>query len=65
MSFVPEHFRDFFGDWYCDNSKNFCQYGLEVRHASTWHWGFRHFVWCAMGLTLFIYNVVIIIDEKL
>ena len=63
MSFIPENFRDFFGDWYCENSDNLCKYDASAHHAATWHWGFRHYIWCLMGLTLFIYNVVLMIPK--
>jgi hypothetical protein len=70
MSFVPENFREFFGDWQCegshynpsDNSHSGCVYtSYYDNHPPTWHWGFRHWIWMIMGVTLFIYNVVLII----
>ena len=74
MSFIPENFRDLFGDWQCEGlhyDKELmqdvgCLYegqGTYHHHNSTWHWGFRHYIWMLMGLALFIYNAVIIIIE--
>lgn len=66
MSFVPENNRELFGDWQCEGTHyesgeyTGCQY-VGVVHGTTWHWGFRHWIWMLMGLTLFIYNAVLII----
>lgn len=26
-------------------------------HTPTWHWGFRHYIWVALGLTFLIINI--------
>jgi hypothetical protein len=65
MSFIPESNPEFFGDWQCNGGNQFksegCMYGVDSIHGPKWHWGFRHWIWMLMGLTLFIYNAVIII----
>lgn len=70
MSFVPESNREFFGDWQCQGMTYVkasgeylgCYYeGSMAPHDPTWHWGFRHWIWMLMGLTLFIYNTVVIV----
>ena len=61
MSFVPENFRDLFGDEYCKIPHHF--HAGDYHEYPEWHWGFRHFAWCGMGMTLFIYNVVLIIRD--
>lgn len=74
MSFIPDNYHDFFGDYHCHGTEtirnadgSFNHYeGCEVmnyEHGATWHWGFRHWVWMLMGLALFIYNAVLLITE--
>jgi len=71
LSFVPDSFHEFFGDWRCNGTEvvrdangEFVYYtgchenGSE--HNSQWHWGFRHCLWMFMGLSLFIYNSILI-----
>jgi hypothetical protein len=68
-TFIPEYCHNFFGDWYCSGSglqmANFhfpnCDY-LAQYHTSTWHWGYRHWLWLIMCLTLFIVNAARIIQ---
>ena len=61
MSFIPENFREAFGDEYCKIQHHI--YGGNFHDYPEWHWGFRHFAWCGMGITLFIYNAVLLIGE--
>lgn len=70
MSFIPENFRELFGDWQCegshynpsDRSHIGCVYISQYEsHSPTWHWGFRHWIWMLMGVALFIYNTILII----
>jgi hypothetical protein len=65
MSFIPDSFPEFFGDWYCDGGNYYkqegCLYGPAAIHGPTVHWGFRHYIWVFMGITLFIYNAVIMV----
>lgn len=76
LSFIPENFREYFGDWKCNGTgeliiketeniinryyKN-CSKGnndFVGAHGPTWHWGFRHWIWFFMGITLFIINSI-------
>ncbi len=74
FSFIPETFPDFFGDWACEGGKAVitgntytiqgCSYGGDMDHGPTTHWGFRHWMWTLCGVSLFIWNVVELIDKK-
>ena len=74
FSFIPETFPDFFGDWGCQGGKVIvtgntydivgCSYGNGVDHMPSTHWGFRHWMWTLCGVSLFIWNVVELIDKK-
>jgi hypothetical protein len=75
FSFIPETFPDFFGDWVCQGGKIIgvkkgyyeiqgCSYGEALEHSPTTHWGFRHWMWTLCGVTLFVWNVVELIDKK-
>ena len=73
FSFIPETFPDFFGDWVCQGGKVIvegnsydivgCSYTQQDHMPST-HWGFRHWMWTLCGVSLFIWNVVELIDKK-
>lgn len=66
MSFVPDYFHDFFGDWTCEGryftGKEYhgyilyegCQYSGVGEHGPSIHWGWRHWLWFAMGVSLFV-----------
>ena len=69
VSFIPEHARDFFGDWKCQGSGTLiegkymihytgCNYSSAGFHDAAWHWGFRHWVWMVMGAALTITRVI-------
>ena len=68
FSFIAENFRWLMGDWFCNgrysdwSEHENCTYDTLI-HMPTWHWGFRHFVIIAMGLTLFIVGVVRLIGK--
>lgn len=74
FSFIPETFPDFFGDWVCEGSKLIrvndiytvegCTYGGYGSHNPSTHWGFRHWVWTACGVSLFIWNVIELIGSE-
>lgn len=70
-SFIPDNFHSFFGDWFCDGllkeyDKNYnvisrvgnCAYGDGSSHNPSWHWGWRHWLWMFMGLSLFIVQCI-------
>lgn len=59
VSFIPELIPDFFGDWNC----NGCTYGGDYRnHMPQTHWGYRHWLFFTMGVSLFIIQIVDIIN---
>jgi hypothetical protein len=70
LSFIPDSFHEFFGDWHCNGTEviraangDFMHYAgcrENYEHGPTWHWGFRHWIWMLMGLSLFIYNAILI-----
>ena len=75
-SLIPDYFPNLFGDWLCQGSieqiqdtyyYKGCNYANEGFHNSQWHWGYRHWIWMCMGLSLFIVQVVriiVLIDKK-
>ena len=68
MSFIPELAPEFFGDAICEGgirgynngtwTVEGCQYGDWGTHSSNNHWGYRHWLFFAMGVSLFIAQVV-------
>jgi len=74
MSFVPDYFYNFFGDWKCEGSRYVseagniwgnrigCTYGDSGNHNPKWHWGYRHWIWFFMGITLFIVQFIRIVN---
>jgi hypothetical protein len=75
MSFLPDLIPDFFGDWVCKGSVwvegvgdhfgsySGCTYGDTGRHEATTHWGYRHWLYFFMGFSLFIVQVVDLINS--
>lgn len=75
LSFIPENFRDFFGDWHCNGGtvdyevdrgyfRTGCRYNtMNENHGATWHWGFRHWLWMFSGLSLFVWNLFEILES--
>ena len=61
VSFIPDTYHVFFGDWFCELGGK-CPYTGSI-HLSKWHWGFRHWMWLSMGISLFIYNCVMLINK--
>jgi hypothetical protein len=79
-TFVGDLLHSFFGDWWCDGSgepifvketkSTFehyeylgCRY-INEGHISQWHWGYRHWLYFIMCITLFVIQVVDIINTK-
>ena len=78
VSFLPQQFPHVF-DWKCKGSgekvygelKDYghddyflgCNYTNDF-HNSTWHWGFRHYLLLAMGITFTAINVIKIINDE-
>lgn len=73
MSFVSEWFPTFFGDFTCQGNKpymlghyfmlNGCQHTGQEHGPST-HWGFRHWVFVVMGLSLSVWGVVDLVNKE-
>lgn len=73
-SLIPDYFHDFFGDWKCegrvfheqtrDNWSYYsgCNY-TAMQHIAQWHWGYRHWMFFAMGIILFIVQVVSLVKS--
>lgn len=68
LSFIPEYIHSFLGDWQCEGSRYVYTTGAIYgqnegctyepgSHVSTWHWGYRHWLWCTMCLILFVIQV--------
>ena len=76
LSFIPEQFSSFFGDWKCAGSGEVLSRGEYIHysncdsggfHLAVTHWGFRHWLWLAMGLIIFviqIFRIVSIFKDK-
>ena len=76
-SLIPGTYPEFFGDWFCkgsgvrraDYSYPLCDYGVGANqfHLPVWHWGYRHWIWMVMGISLFIVQCIrigYIIDKE-
>lgn len=75
VSFIPEHFREFFGDMKCDGNfghtddtewvfdKGSCYYRGIMEHQPTWHWGFRHWLFFTFGIAFTIISIVRIVEK--
>ena len=77
-TFVGEYLSSFLGDWTCQGTKTGrlipetqtayshyeligCDYGGN--HLPTLHWGYRHWLYLVMCLTLFIIQVIDLIEN--
>jgi len=67
VSFLPENYHSFFGDWKCQGSGNIveghwhyekCNYGHSSKHEPTWHWGWRHYILILFGFAFSVINIV-------
>jgi hypothetical protein len=70
ISFIPETFREFFGDWYCngaylgkDNLYDCSYFGRNI-HNPCWHWGYRHWIFFAMGAVLFVIQAIHLFNKN-
>lgn len=67
VSFIPEYYPDFFGDWTCHaNEFKTCSYasmGGIPHEVPRLHWGYRHYLFFIMGLVLFCIQVFDIINS--
>ena len=73
-SYVPEKYPTAFGDWKCQGSGEELETSGEMihykncdylaYHGATWHWGFRHYLWLGLGLTLTAITVHQIVESE-
>lgn len=70
LSFIPDYLHTFFGDFYCNGlaldhesgkMEYYWHYG-QTHHNWEWHWGYRHWLFLCMGVSLAIVQVVNIIN---
>ena len=67
ISIIPDYLHEFFNDVHCLGNVNglSCVNGWQDRHGIDWHWGYRHWLFFGMGLSLSIVqfvNIVCIIE---
>lgn len=63
ISFIPEYFPDFFGDWMCKASEYNKHIDFNPHSIPELHWGYRHYLFFTMGLVLFIIQAVTIVNQ--
>ena len=78
MSFIGDYLHKFLGDWYCQGTiygkliketqtsyehyeRLGCMYNIG-NHNPTWHYGWRHWLFIAMGFCLFILQAIDVIS---
>lgn len=72
VSKIPELYPNFFGDWHCEGSeliwddeshKHYHSEGCDMfqNHNPSWHWGYQHYLFFLMGLSLTIVQIVDIV----
>jgi len=71
VSKIPELYPNFFGDWFCqgtlerinDSRYEFkgCNH-LNVWHDPQFHWGYQHFLFFLMGLSLAVIQIIDIVN---
>lgn len=76
-TFVGDKCRDFFGDTHCegaryekkvinkeivDNLVGCLEGYTRIEHEPTWHWGYRHWLYMAMCLALFVFQAINLIN---
>jgi hypothetical protein len=79
-TFIGEHLHSFLGDWSCTGTKTGafiaetqssyshyeltgCDYG--GKHLATLHWGYRHWIYLTMCGTLFVIQVLDILNRSI
>lgn len=72
FSLLPEYYPELFGDWKCEGAfkKGDEYFGCDMSslHNPTIHWGYRHYLYMLMGVSLFIVQLaamIVKIDKKL
>jgi hypothetical protein len=74
--FIPEKYPTAFGDWKCkgsgekivsgtgwDATYHYAKCNFYGYHNPKYHWGFRHYLWLTLGLTLTAISVYQIVEE--
>ena len=70
LSFIGDYNHAFFGDWLCSGSGarvegyyyyKGCNYAGWDFHGSTWHYGYRHWIFILMGICLSTIQAISII----
>ena len=68
---IPENFPALFGDWVCQGSGEKIDVGYAIHytkcdyngfHNPTTHFGFRHWIYIAMCVVLFVIQILDIFD---
>jgi hypothetical protein len=77
VSKIPDLYPSFFGDYKCEGAKRVSSnltytkyeiigcdnhFGERTPHNPKWHWGYAHFLFFLMGLSLTIIQIVDIIN---
>lgn len=73
VSKIPELYPKFFGDWFCEGRKivwedaEHRRYHIEgcdifQEHNPMWHFGYQHYLFFLMGLSLSIIQIIDIIS---
>lgn len=75
VSLIPDYAHEFFGDWKCEGrvvtwNNEFSKYiasGCNYlpghgEHIAGWHWGYRHWLFCAFGVVFTIASITRIAD---
>lgn len=71
-TFLGDFLHDFLGDWKCSGSGQRvidtyhyekCNYAEVGFHDAKWHWGYRHWLYFCMCISLFIIQVIDIISN--
>ncbi len=58
VSFIPDYLHGFFGDEYCTTYTHGGNENPYYHTTPRWHWGYRHWLFIFMGITLFIVQVI-------
>lgn len=70
-SFIPDYFHNFFGDELCNGfimrADGYMEQFFHIggKHSELiWHWGFRHWMWLLMGLSLFVIQLIDLVKKS-
>lgn len=72
ISKIPDLYHNLFGDWYCEGRKyvystdivrsHYIGCDMLNEHNPKWHWGYQHWLFFLMGVSLSIVQIVDIIS---